>query len=74
MPELRVTVPGAGRAEQVAAVRLARALSDALNPESSGAAAMLGRALLHPLCTRVVKILADQGYHLVRVDPDDLAA
>lgn len=67
-------MPAAGSTERVAAVRLARALSDALNPESSGAAAMLGRALLHPLCARVVTILADQGYQLVRVDPDDLAA
>lgn len=57
--------------ENVAAVWLARALTDALNPTAGATDAMFSRSLLHPLCVRVVELLASQGIELINLDEED---
>lgn len=51
--------------ENVAAVRLARALSDALYPDATADKAMLARAILHPICLDTVLLMADDGFSIV---------
>lgn len=61
-------------ADQVAAVILARAVADALNPDRPANTALLGHALLHPLMLQVVALLDDAGYRIERTTtPADAA-
>lgn len=60
--------------ERLAAVVLARAIADAINPERSADSAVLGNALLTPLTGRVIELLAQQGYVIEQVEPDRSAA
>lgn len=59
-----------GRPVADPALVLAQATADAINPERPSCAAMLGNALLLPLMTRVVELLAERGYRIERVEPD----
>jgi hypothetical protein len=54
--------------DKVAAVLLAKALSEALYPDAHGERAMTGRAILLPVCLDTVMLLADAGFAIVADD------
>lgn len=70
-----MTVNPSGQAspDRVAAVRLATALADALNPAAGAEDAMIARSLLHPLCVRTIDCLAANGWALTPA-PGDASA
>jgi hypothetical protein len=55
--------------ERTAAVRLAAALADTLNPTGSAGDVIIARALLYPTCLRTIAQLATSGYQLVECPP-----
>jgi hypothetical protein len=54
--------------DKVAAVILARAIADAINPERPTDTALLGNAMFQPLTLKVIGLLREQGWRLQRIE------